>query len=85
MVFRPCETVVRAEGSTVIARNIYSNLETEIADVDVLVNWRGNRVVNYLADAIQARDLPVKVIGDCRAPRHLHTAIAEGALAGRSI
>ncbi len=85
VVFRPCEIVVRAEGGTVITRNIYSNLESEIADVDVLVNWRGNQVVEHLAEGLQARDLPVKVIGDCRAPRHLHTAIAEGALAGRSI
>ncbi|NNF79713.1 MAG: FAD-dependent oxidoreductase, partial [Rhizobiales bacterium] len=84
-VFRPCEEVVRAEGSTIVTRNIYSAKEQKVEDVDVLVNWRGNQVVNELAEALEARDLPLKVIGDCRAPRHLHTAFAEGALAGRSV
>ena len=84
-MFRPCEEVVRAEGSTLVTRNIYSGLETAIEDVDIVVNWRGNQVVNHLAEALEARGLPLKVIGDCRAPRHLHTAFAEGALAGRSV
>lgn len=85
VVFRPCESVVRAEGSTVVARNIYSGAETVVEDVDILVNWQGNQVVNELAEVLEKEGLPLKVIGDCRAPRHLHTAIAEGALAGRSV
>ncbi len=84
-VFRPCEEVVRAEGPNVVTRNIYSGVEATIEDVDVLVNWRGNRVVDHLAEALMTLDLPLKVIGDCRAPRHLHTAFAEGAIAGRSV
>ena len=85
VVLRPCEEVVRAEGKTVVTRNIYSGQEARIDAVDCVVNWRGNHVVNDLSDTLQGADVPVKVIGDCRAPRHVHTAIAEGALAGRSI
>ncbi len=83
--FRPCEELVGLDGTTVLTRNIYSSRNEQIEDVDVLVNWRGNNVVDDLMATAENLDLPVKVIGDCRAPRHLHTAIAEGALAGRTV
>ncbi len=82
---RPCEEVARAEGKTIITRNIYSGQEAKIEAVDTVVNWRGNQVVDQLSEAIRHAGTPFKVIGDCRAPRHVHTAIAEGALAGRSV
>ena len=84
-VFRPCEELIRLDGADVLTRNIYSGAEIRIENVEVLVNWRGNHVTDDLLGAIQAHSAPVKVIGDCRAPRQLHTAIAEGALAARSI
>ncbi|MEM7426387.1 MAG: FAD-dependent oxidoreductase [Pseudomonadota bacterium] len=84
-VFRPAEALVRLEGRCVVTRNIYSGQESRIEDVDVLVNWRGNRVCNDLEAALDANGLRYKLIGDCLAPRHLHTAIAEGALAAREL
>lgn len=85
VALRSCEDVVRADGKTVVTRNIYSGQEAQVEAVDTVVNWRGNQVVNPLSEVIERHGIPLKVIGDCRAPRHVHTAIAEGALAGRSV
>jgi hypothetical protein len=84
-VFRPGEALVRLEGRTVVTRNIYSDRDGRIDEVDMLIDWRGNRVVDDLHAAIEARGLDHAVVGDCLAPRQVHMAIAEGALAARRL
>jgi 2,4-dienoyl-CoA reductase-like NADH-dependent reductase (Old Yellow Enzyme family) len=84
-VFRAAEALVRIEGTAVITRNIYSGDETRIDDVGMLADWRGNRVVDDLNAAIGARGIEHIVIGDALAPRQVHMAIAEGALAARRV
>lgn len=83
--FRPSEALVRVDRSAVVTRNVYSGLENRVEDVDLLVNWRGNAVRNELQSALEAGGTPYQIIGDCVAPRHVHTAIAEGALAAREL
>lgn len=84
-VFRPGERLARLEQRTVVTRNIYSGRETRIEAVDILADWRGNHVADALQPAIAARGLDHAVVGDCLAPRQVHIAIAEGALAARRI
>ena len=83
--FRPAETLLRLDTGHVVTRNIYSGEEHRIDNVDILVDWRGNSVRNELQRTLEARSTPVIAIGDCVAPRHLHTAIAEGAMAAREL
>ena len=50
--------------------------------------WRartGDHVETTLQSAVESRGLPHNIIGDCVAPRQVHIAIAEGAMAARSI
>ena len=56
-----------------------------IQDVDIVVDWRGGIVETTLQSAVEARGLPHSIIGDCIAPRQVHIAIAEGAMAARAI
>jgi pyruvate/2-oxoglutarate dehydrogenase complex dihydrolipoamide dehydrogenase (E3) component len=84
-IFRAAEALVRIEGTAVITRNIYSGDEARIDDVGMLADWRGNRVVDDLNAAISARGFEHIVIGDALAPRQVHMAIAEGALAARRV
>ncbi len=82
---RPSEEIARIAGPTVTLRNVHSGIETDLADVDMVVDWRGGVVVDALAAAVLARGLPHHIVGDCVAPRQVHIAIAEGAMAGRRI
>lgn len=83
--FRPAEKLLRLEGRVVVTRNIYSGLEARIEDVDVLVDWRGNAVTPTFAEAATRLDLANISVGDCVAPRQVHIAIAEGAMAASRI
>ncbi|MEZ5774207.1 MAG: FAD-dependent oxidoreductase [Hyphomicrobiaceae bacterium] len=83
--FHATADVVRVEGRDVVMRNVYSGRETRIGDVDLLVPWRGSSAVDELRMAIEKRGLQLHMIGDCLSPRTADVAIAEGALAGRSI
>ena len=83
--FRPNEEVARLDGRDVVLRNIYGAPECRLADVDLLVDWQGNRVVEDLLAAAEATDKDVHVIGDSVSPRTVHVAVAEGAMAGREI
>lgn len=84
-VFRPMEAVDGLDGSTVVTRNIYTGQTGSIGPVDLLVDWRGNRVEDTLAGAAHATGKDVHVVGDCMAPRSVYIAIAEAATAARSI
>ena len=56
-----------------------------MSEVDILVDWRGNRAVDDLSVAIISYGVPCEVVGDSLAPRQVHIAIAEGALAARRL
>ncbi|MDH3668354.1 MAG: FAD-dependent oxidoreductase [Paracoccaceae bacterium] len=84
-VFRPGEQVVRIEDRNLVTRNLYSGAQGRIEDVDCVIDWRGNQAVDDMVGAIAARGLDHQVIGDCLAPRQVHIAIAEGALAARQL
>lgn len=83
--FRPMETVTGLARGKVITRNVYTLETGEIADVDLLVDWRGNRVISDLETKVRARFAQVEVVGDSLAPRTVQIATAEGADAARRI
>lgn len=84
-VFRPSELIARVEGQAVITRNVHSGTESRITGVDLIVDWQGREAREDLKAAAEATGLPVHVIGDCVAPRQVHIAVAEGAMAARAI
>lgn len=73
------------EGTIVLARNVYTNAETRIGPICLLVDWRGGRSVADLVPAMEERGLPYIVVGDGLAPRTADIAIAEGMMAARDI
>ena len=83
--FRSGEALARIEGRDLVTRNLYSGAEARVSEVDILVDWRGNQAVDALSTAIASHGLPCEVIGDSLAPRQVHIAIAEGALAARRL
>lgn len=83
--FRPNEAVTGLDGSTVQTSNIYSQQADAIENVDLLVNWQGNRVAGELEEAARASGKEIEFAGDCIAPRTVQIAIAEGAMAARNI
>ena len=83
--FIPCCKLARLLKNDVVIKNIYSNKEQTIKNVDTIINWRGNQIVNNLQAAIERQTITSKIIGDCRAPRQVHIAIAEGAMAACEI
>ncbi|MEM9146392.1 MAG: FAD-dependent oxidoreductase [Pseudomonadota bacterium] len=84
-VFRPSEEVVALDGRAVLTRNLHGGADGRIEDVDVLVEWRGAVANATLDAAAEATGLPVRRVGDCVAPRQVHIAIAEGAMAARDL
>ena len=83
--FLPNTEVTRLDGRDVVLRNVYGGAESRIAGVDLLIAWRGNRVVDGLRQAIEDAGMELHVVGDSLAPRLADVAIAEGALAARRI
>jgi NADH dehydrogenase FAD-containing subunit len=83
--FRPMETVTGLARGKVITCNVYTRETGEIADVDLLVDWRGSRVISDLETKVRARFAQVEVVGDSLAPRTVQIATAEGADAARRI
>lgn len=81
----PSHEVHAITGRTVTLRSVHSGDEIRIEEVDIVVDWRGGVAETTLQSAIEARGLAYHVIGDCVAPRQVHIAIAEGALAGRAV
>ncbi len=81
--FRPSERVVALEPGAAITENVFSGATTRIDGIQMVVNWQGAEVADDLLGAVAARGLPMRAVGDCVAPRQVHIAIAEGALAGR--
>lgn len=84
-VMHPSYEVHRVDDRTVTLRSVHTGEEMKVHEVDIVVDWRGGMVETTLQSAIEASGRPFQVIGDCVAPRQVHIAIAEGAMAGRSI
>jgi len=84
-IMRPNETIVRLEGTEIVTNNAYSGKENRICEVDILIDWHGNTACNDLASPIRAHGTPLQVVGDATVPRQVHIAIAEGAMAARSL
>ena len=83
--FTPNCTVVGLEGSDVVLRNVYSDLESRRHKIDLLVSWQGSRVHDALVKSLTERNIELHVIGDSLAPRSVEMAIAEGARLGRQL
>ena len=79
------EKVTGLGAGRVLTRNIYSGESFEVDGVDLMVDWRGNRNVDELAEAARERFDEVRVIGDALAPRTVQIAVAEGAEAVRTL
>ena len=81
----PSQEIHSITGSTVTLRSVHTGDKTHIEDVDLVVDWRGATAETNLQPAIEASGLQYFIIGDCLAPRQVHIAIAEGAMAAREI
>lgn len=81
----PSQEIDAIEGRNVTLRSVHSGKKSHIKGVDIVVDWRGGVVETTLQSAVEARGLPYHIIGDCIAPRQVHIAIAEGAVAARAI
>ena len=85
VVMLPSQEIHAIVGNTVTLCSVHTGEEMDIQDVDIVVDWRGGLVEATLQSAVEARGLPHNIIGDCVAPRQVHIAIAEGAMAARAI
>jgi 2,4-dienoyl-CoA reductase-like NADH-dependent reductase (Old Yellow Enzyme family)/pyruvate/2-oxoglutarate dehydrogenase complex dihydrolipoamide dehydrogenase (E3) component len=84
-VMLPSQEIHAINGRAVILRSVHTGDETRIEDVDLVVDWRGGVVEAGLQASVEASGLPYHIVGDCVAPRQVHIAIAEGAMAARAI
>ncbi len=83
--FLPNSEVIALQGADVLYRNVYTQQQSRLGPVDLLVAWHGSDAVDDLREAIDAAGIEMHLIGDGLAPRTADIAIAEGALAGREI
>ncbi|MFO1172000.1 MAG: FAD-dependent oxidoreductase [Hyphomicrobiaceae bacterium] len=81
----PTSEIERLDGTAVIVRNVYSGDTQRIEQVDLLVSWQGNRAMDELRTAIEAAGIELQMAGDCVMPRTADVAVAEGALAARTV
>ena len=81
----PSQEIHSITGSTVTLRSVHTGDDTHIEDVDLVVDWRGATAKTNLQPAVEASGIQYFIIGDCLAPRQVHIAIAEGAMAAREI
>ena len=81
----PSQEIHSINGSTVTLQSVHTGGETNIEDVDIVVDWRGGVAETTLQSAVETSGKTQFIIGDCIAPRQVHIAIAEGAIAARAI
>ena len=81
----PSQEILSINGSTVTLQSVHTGDETNIEDVDIVVDWRGGVAETTLQSAVETSGKTQFIIGDCIAPRQVHIAIAEGAIAARTI
>jgi len=84
-VMHPSHEIHAISGSRVTLRSVHTDEVTHIEDVDIVVDWRGGVTETTLQSAVEDRGIPFQIIGDCVAPRQVHIAIAEGAMAARTL
>lgn len=85
VILRPNSFVDRIEDGGVVIRHYLSGREERVPKVAAVI-WVGPQKANdELREALEARGLPVRVIGDAFMPRRLTEAIREGHLAGREV
>ncbi len=83
--FVAMEDVTALSPRTIETRNIYTGKASKINDVDLMVDWRGNQVVEDLIEAARESFSEVHIVGDSLAPRTVQLAVAEGAEAARRL
>ena len=81
----PSQEIHSINGSSVTLQSVHTGGETNIEDVDIVVDWRGGVAETTLQSAVETSGKTQFIIGDCIAPRQVHIAIAEGAIAARTI
>lgn len=81
----PSHEIAGVTGTLVKLTNVHTGQSNMVENVDIIVDWRGGVADNTLAVSATSLGIPHHVIGDCIAPRQVHVAIAEGAMAARQI
>ncbi len=85
IVFRPQTVVEKVAGSTVFAKDKFSDTKITIEDVDLVVTATYDLPNEDLYFALKEQGLSVYRAGDCVAPRRLGQAILEGYRVGRTV
>ncbi|MFD1606980.1 FAD-dependent oxidoreductase [Oceanobacillus luteolus] len=86
VVFKPNSELKSINKDDLVIRNIYSNEEETIENVDVLVPWLGNQVNDNLYKELVESGLEnIHLLGDAVAPRTVETATHEGAKLARKL
>ena len=70
---------------SVVVRNVFSGLKTEIGDIDTVVTALGADVRDELVNGLREKGWNVVAVGDCVQPRFLPQITLEAAIVGRSI
>ncbi|RIK72152.1 MAG: N-methylproline demethylase [Planctomycetota bacterium] len=73
------------KGGCLIARNIWSGEDHELGPYDAVVYAYGGMAVDELSEALRARGIETRTVGDAFAPRSLQHAILEGHQAAREL
>jgi hypothetical protein len=69
----------------VTASSLFSSLTHRIEAVDTVVFAAGREPRRDLEAPLRQADLPVRVIGDARAPRTIEAVLRDGFAAGRAL
>ncbi len=84
-VFTPNCNIIALDDTQVTLQNVYSQQTETRSDIDLIVAWSGNRVVDDLSEAVRQTGTEFYMIGDCVAPRAVDVAMAEAAEIARKI
>jgi hypothetical protein len=87
VICSPNQVLVGQRNGALWLRDAWSDRERLVEDADLIVFTGYRQAQSGLGDALDgaAVGLEVHLIGDCRAPRRLHDAVAEGAHAGNTV
>jgi dimethylglycine catabolism A len=75
----------RLEDGIVMARNVYTGAEQEIADVSLFTYSTPRVADDALAVPLREAGLELRLVGDCYAPRTVMAATADGHAAGHAL
>src|SRR5919197_692577 len=87
VICSPNQVLVGQRNGALWLRDAWSDRERLVEDADLIVFTGYRQAQSGLGDALKGATagLEVHLIGDCRAPRRLHDAVAEGARAGNTV